>query len=436
MRELSFFSLLACLGLLAGCGNLTINFTQTTSPQFWAVENKTQAQYNQIQAAVSANQIPFTIGDGLSENDETIRRLNHRFRDQSNGATDLSPAQYALLTRFIQDNQKALDDAVANPDDWQDSFAAQDAALQRHREPFGLDFTHYLQRARFIVYLNMRLKEDAAKALAMAQSGQVGMEQAQDLRSNLDNVRNKAVEDYYDNGRLDLNADQIFQLRRMLVDSYQALNPPAPAYGAGGFPSNAFNPPAGNWANNYPNSASGYQYYNSPAKGSSSGSNPVKGTVGKPSPTATVVKSPVPPRSRLFGNYPGGNRKIPAAPTPTSAPSGASVPSGAPAPTDTPIPAPAAPTPMPTPVPASPNSPGPADNATPTDNSGQNHGNRGHGNNDGSNAGTHPGNHFGNNGMTGHFGGSNGEASSDNPSAQASPTPDTDDATPAPIPGN
>ena len=267
------FLILVVLGFsllfTGGCGNLSVNFTETTSPQFWAIENQTQAQRNQIEAAVQANQIPFTVGEGLTINDEIIRRLNHQFRDESSGAIDLSPSQAVLLGHMLQDNNRAFTDAVENIDDWRHSFNQEDAFIQNNRSPLNQDFMHFSQRARFIVYLNMRLKEDSAKAQSLAQSGQLAMESAQDLQAGVNDVRNKAVEDYYANGRLDLSVDQIFQLRRMLADSYAALNPPqAPVYGGGG----SYNIPSNNWSNNWttnaPAGASGYSYYNSPANGS------------------------------------------------------------------------------------------------------------------------------------------------------------------------
>jgi hypothetical protein len=423
--------------LTGGCGNLSVNFTETTSPQFWAIENQTQAQRNQIEAAVQANQIPFTVGEGLTINDEIIRRLNHQFRDQSSGAIDLSPSQAVLLGHMLKDNNRAFTDAVENIDDWQDSFNQEDAFIQNNRSPLNQDFMHFSQRARFIVYLNMRLKEDSAKAQSLAQSGQLAMEPAQDLQAGLNDVRNKAVEDYYANGRLDLSVDQIFQLRRMLADSYAALNPPqAPVYGGGG----SYNIPSNNWSNNWttnaPAGVSGYSYYNSPANGSGQKSSQVPSNPSTPNPTAIPTATPKPGHSgslenlRLNHRNPGSNPYSvqPNPPTATPIPP-------APAPTDTPLPMEVdSPTPVPmavpvnTPVPtAEPaNNPAPADNASGPDNGTSQ-------NNPPPNQPAH-GNHSRSNGHRGGMSDNSGADNSNSPAPQDTPTATADDS--ATGPGN
>ena len=371
MRNLYRLSILG-FGLLltAGCGNLSVNFTEATSPQFWAVENQTQAQHNQIEAAVQANQIPFTVGEGLTVNDEIIRRLNHQFRDESSGATDLSPSQAVLLGHMLKDNDRAFTDAVENIDDWQDSFNQEDAYIQNNHAPLNNDFVHFAQRARFIVYLNMRLKEDSAKAQSLAQANQLSVEQAQDLQSALNDVQNKAVEDYYANGDLDLSVDQIFQLRRMLSDSYASLNPPeAPTYGGSGGYNVPTNTWSGNWGPSYnpPAAASGYTYYNSPANnGGSNGSRP--STPASPTPNATVMATATPnpghlgtmEKLRLNHQNPGSGPYSVQSNPPTATP----VPP-TPEPTDTPEPVA-----QNTPDSFSFPSPAPADNPAPANNGG------------------------------------------------------------------
>lgn len=324
---------------------MAVNFTQATSPNFWAVENSCQTQLAQIQASVQANEIPFTLGDGLKTNDEIIRRLNHQYRDNSAGAADLSTSQAAFLEKLLKDNDSFLADASQNPDDWSQAFSGQDDYVQYHRAP-NQDFSDPVQRGMFIVYLNMRLKEDGDKALALAQSGQLSVDQAQQLQSNLNDVQGKAVEDYYANNALDLTGDQIFQLQRMLADSYQALNtaPTQTYYGGGSF----YSAPANSWANNPAPVASGNNYYQSPA--SSSYYQPPAQTQNNPAPsvpTATPTASTNGGRgspeinNRLNVNRPG-NPPPPNNPTATATP----VPA---VPTNTPVPAPVPATPTPTP---------------------------------------------------------------------------------------
>jgi hypothetical protein len=436
--------------LTGGCGNLSVNFTETTSPQFWAIENQTQAQRNQIEAAVQANQIPFTVGEGLTINDEIIRRLNHQFRDQSSGAIDLSPSQAVFLGHMLKDNDRAFTDAVENIDDWRESFSQEDAFIQNNRSPLNQDFMHFSQRARFIVYLNMRLKEDSAKAQSLAQSGQLAMEPAQDLQAGLNDVRNKAVEDYYSNGRLDLSVDQIFQLRRMLADSYAALNPPqAPVYGGGG----SYNIPPNNWSNhwttNAPAGASGYTYYNSPANGSGQkvARTPTPNS-STPNPTAIPTATPNPGRSgalenlRLNHRHPGSNPySVPSnPPTATSTP----IPP-APAPTNTPLPIEVnSPTPVPmaipvnTPVPtiAPANTPVPTATSAsgePGNGTSQNNPENGSSNNPPSNSTGH-GNHSRSNEHRGGMGDNSGADNSNSPAPQDTPTATADDS--ATGPGN
>ncbi len=324
-----------------GCATLAVNFTNTTSPNFLAIENGCQTQITQIQASVQTNEIPFTLGDGLKTNDAIIRQLNHQYRDNSAGAADLSTTQFAFLESLLKNNEGFLADAAQNPDDWAEAFSGQDDYVQYHRAPQNQNFSDPVQRGMFIVYLNMRLKEDGDKALALAQSGQLSISQAQQLQSNLNDVQNKAVEDYYANNALDLTGDQIFQLQRMLADSYQALNA-APAqtyYGGGSF----YSAPANSWTNNAAPIAGANNYYQSPA--SSSYYNPPAQTQNTPvlsAPTATPIPSTNDSRgsngnnNRINGNRPATATPVPAVPTNTPVP---------PVPTDTPASAPATPTP-------------------------------------------------------------------------------------------
>jgi hypothetical protein len=348
---LIFPALLALLPI--GCATMAVNFTEATSPNFWAIENGCQTQLTKIQSSVQAHDITFTLGDGLKTNDEIIRRLNHQYRDNSAGATDLNTTQYAFLNRLLKDNDKFLADAVENPDDWEDAFSGQDDYIQYHRAPANQDFGDAIQRGRFIVYLNMRIKEDIDKALSMAQSGQLSIDQAQELQSNLNDVQGKAVEDYYANNSLDLTGDQIFQLRRMLADSYQALNiAPAPTYYGGGSSYNTI--PSNSWASNPGPIANGGNYYQAPAQtyynAPSQGSNAPRA----PAPTPTRLTNSL--ENNRLNNYGTGSVPSPAKPTaalPTSTP----VPA---APTATPIPpasapmAPAPPTNTPVMIPTQP----------------------------------------------------------------------------------
>jgi hypothetical protein len=342
MRKLFILIFPAFLALLPiGCATMAVNFTQTTSPDFWAIENGCQTQLAQIQSSVQANQIPFTLGDGLKTNDDIIRRLNHQYRDNSAGTIDLTTSQFAFLEKLLKDNDSFLADAAQNPDDWADAFSGQDDYVQYHRAPQDQDFSDVIQRGRFIVYLNMRIKEDIDKALGLAQSGQLSIDQAQQLQSNLNDVQGKAVEDYYANNALDLTGDQIFQLRRMLADSYQALNT-APAqtyYGGGSF----YSAPSDSWANNPAPVAGGGNYYQSPASASYYNP-PIQGQTG------STPKTPIPTpthstngnlESHRLNNY--GNGKNPAnQPVTDSSTSITPVPT---VPTDTPAPVPTVPAP-------------------------------------------------------------------------------------------
>jgi hypothetical protein len=307
--------------LLGGCATMAVNFTAGTSPNFWAVENGCQTQLTQIQAAVQANEMPFTLGDGLKTNDEIIRRLNHQYRDNSAGAIDLTTSQFTFLEKLLKDNDGFLADAAQNPDDWADAFSGQDDYVQYHRAPSNQDFGDQIQRGMFIVYLNMRIKEDVDKALALAQSGQLSIDQAQQLQSNLNDVQGKAVEDYYANNALDLTGDQIFQLQRMLADSYQALNTaPAQTYYGGG---SYYSAPSDSWANNPVPVAGGNNYYQSPAT-SSYYNAPIQ-SQGNPAPSAPVATPTHSTNGNLeshrINNYgtgknPGNNSPAPIVPTP------------------------------------------------------------------------------------------------------------------------
>ncbi|MGH7740329.1 MAG: hypothetical protein ACREL1_09315 [bacterium] len=331
-----FMTLLITL-FQTGCASVGSRFTQAASPDFWAVETQAQNQQKQIQAAVQANQIPFTLGDGLSANDEIIRRLSRQFQSQSNNATDLTSNQYALLTQLLKDNHHFMANAFTHPDDWQDSFADQDTYIQSHRESIQQDFGSSIQRARFIVYLNMRLKEDQSKTTALIQSGQLSPDQADRLRSNLTNVQNKAVEDYYANGRFDLTEDQIFQLRRMLADSYQSLQvPPSTAYGGTDSPDYSNPVPSDSWASNPPPVASNNQFYSGPSAPAYNSSAPIQ-SASAPTPTPTPLShdsgtlegnrvnnyNPIPKNSGDLSIAPAPltpTATLPPVPTPTASP--------------------------------------------------------------------------------------------------------------------
>ncbi|HET9870411.1 MAG TPA: hypothetical protein VFR02_07950, partial [bacterium] len=281
MRALSLSTLAFILMALgAGCG-LQVHFTQVSSPRYWAVENKTQAQLNRIQAAAQGQQVPYFLADGLAVNDDLIRRLNGRFRDTSNGAPDISPAQYAFLLTMINGNEQALADILADPAEWEKSFAAQDAFARSDRKPAFHAFNDAARRLRFIIYLNTRLKADAARARALSDAGHISPDQARDLQDNLNDVQNKALEDYQANGALDLTADQIFQLRRMLADAYEPLIRPQgpPAYLGG-----SFQPGTGFSGGGY--TAPGGSYYGGGYQSVGRSYNPPPKT-GHPAPTAT-----------------------------------------------------------------------------------------------------------------------------------------------------
>lgn len=223
------------LGLVqTGC---TIRFVQTNeaappNPNAAQIETRIRQQITRIDGALQAGNLDQNSAEGLAENDEMFRRMSSNYMNE-NGGQDLNYSQTTSLNAMLDDNGQAINDAIARREAWIQGFQG------GNNYDYGSPGDRYL----YISKLHQDLYQQQVAVNTAVQSNRLTQEQAQSMRVQINIVYNTEQSYYRQNGRMDLNKDQMFQLRRMVVANNrlihhgiygnQAFNEKNPAWGNG-----------------------------------------------------------------------------------------------------------------------------------------------------------------------------------------------------------
>lgn len=273
-----------------GCEVKETVVTQTTdsAANAYLIEQKVEVQLGRINQGLQTGDLEPAMALGLTENDQMVKNLSLKFR-AANQTHDLTTDQVAFLGSLLRGNSGAIDDALQRRDAWVQAFdgnGSYNYALHEDR----LLFISVLQA-------NLKAQDDTATGAIQAQS--LTLDQAQEARGRIQAVRNVEIEDFHQNGELDLSSDQILELQQMAEDNAHFIRFLAQGSGAGTFAQDYASP-----SGSYPTQA--FANIDSPTNGTviGNGSSPIPSSSanywnGRPTKATAMAPlahpTPVPP---------------------------------------------------------------------------------------------------------------------------------------------
>ncbi len=218
-RNLLNLSITLGLGLsffgLQGCNVTFVQLQRTPSafPNAQWVQNQIRNQINTINTDWQNNILNADMAAVLKDNDLRIQWLAQQDQNAVNPPQDLNPGQTTILTAMLRDNAGMIRDAVSNNTQWSQTFQNKwDSKFEGSNESLSQ------------CYLDIHIRRQQARLDQAVESGKWSPDQAQDINERLQIVRNMEMDDYRQNSRLYLTADQIYDLRRMIDDNYRYMD--------------------------------------------------------------------------------------------------------------------------------------------------------------------------------------------------------------------
>ena len=193
---------LAVFALLLGGCNVKWTVVQDNFPNFHLIERRCQLQDQQIGTNVQSGQLPSRIAQSLSNHVEMIRHMAWEYQNPTGGQVrDLTAPETRFLGVLLNDNQMALNDALARSEQWANCFHG----------AWSYNFNYKQDRLLFVAVVQDRLTVQGARVEDADANGALSPSQVADFRSRLQVVREAEWDDFRQESRAIVGLDRARQ---------------------------------------------------------------------------------------------------------------------------------------------------------------------------------------------------------------------------------